>query len=1580
MHHPALCLTLVLHHLPSICLAVPDTLASPPPSPRLAAPPQTRDSLSRDDASSSPFHSFFSRHGRRYPRGDERDLSRRSNHGRRSRLKQRRALQTAAFEPESSRESSARPVSCNLPLGDFEWPAYSCKQDLPCRWPVTPPLRAGAGTFPSPGRSLRRTRKKRGAIPCFSSLQPRQKRRREGLRHSRPPFLSTSLLNVSIAASVGLCGRSRRRSGGRDARRHLHTSRQRRTGRLERYWGEGKTLRKSWQKEGPKNSGVPFSLYRAEPAKKSFSASSSRTEHVHAPFVPALLRDEKCSAAGKPTETCNEREKLSCHDTHPAPTLWGAIMLDEPRQVSFVEGCRCETCVVSADQIGPDICENRDRSSRLANVKEKRDSHILQALSTKAVLTGEWEERQVCAAGSAEQASRWRSRLGGDEKDDAKAEGERNAGRVLSASRSVPPRDKDTRRGGAVQVQRTEATVLKESSFWLCNAPPLAVDRSEEASVLFLKDDNVRGLAVQSSRGFPTAFEMCTSAVDGIGSLPGPSPLSPASSAPAPFFSWAAVLSALALSPFVLWRGGAWLVSSGKASKPPFLCMGFAALDVVLLSLSLASPPLGFLGSRESQATALRCPPFLLAEASEVHAPPVPAPSVIVENVTVSQPFFASLHQLWSHWSGPSTCVSSPYSLSCGGETERGLASEAKCAGESERRARRKTFRDSETLEGPRGRPNASVQSLQLPLTSDNLIALAVLFILCGLGCVYLIQLSVGLSRCCKCKACKGEYVLQYKLGSGGYGTVWVVRRQGGAFRGESSLAVLKKIQVEDITEADSYQQEARRLANLTHKYIVGYETDFIHREQAFGSVEAKIFFMIVMEFCPNGDVKQVIDRSYRSLTEKRIRHWFFQLVQAVHYLHERNVIHRDIKSQNVFLSRDGSVRLGDFGLSRATAPPRPVLGRAGLPKPHACPFSPLSLADLSRANLRRGVSSRDRCGSSVSPRDMRGSVERGDGPGLKSERDTSCRAASVDADEETLPSPSLNGRKKRERGERHGRRRTRSLTQASAFPVPVDGPATANGEEERGEQALGAVEPWRQGEGRRRREREQNGLRWRGEPGETTEEQAEERRRRRSRSGDVAPWRRGEARVAEAAEATKAPGRQSVPGPAASGVEKVERAGSASSRGLNDFRITLREAVKTRGVLGGVYVQLKHWLQRLVRAWAGFLSRAVDRLCDVLFDTDHASFSETLTRRLAPSFRRFLQSSRTSQARTPQVFPVSVPATDSVRRGPTPLSRFFSETERDAGEEPARKGRLAFCLDPSFRRQRDTCGCSATAMSQAGTDCYMAPEILLDQKYGKSADLWSLGCVLLELCSGIFMWELESPLALLVLDAENARHFLHEFIDNHVPHHVIGNGTRNLLKMLLQPDPSERPSTAFLLRQRYFRRGYRVCSVPLSGSSTAESAHARKALSSALEEPEHERRKKIGGKAHGGQPKADGENGKKIRQLTGKTQDASDSETRLLRTSDETSVSGRESRKSSFFSLFVFGESLSHLARLFMRSTSTSCPSSTESAGETVHSGGEGGSPAVDLSFVDPCSWDVVYRRKSGKALAEEGAVGEDA
>ena len=55
---------------------------------------------------------------------------------------------------------------------------------------------------------------------------------------------------------------------------------------------------------------------------------------------------------------------------------------------------------------------------------------------------------------------------------------------------------------------------------------------------------------------------------------------------------------------------------------------------------------------------------------------------------------------------------------------------------------------------------------------------------------------------------------------------------------------------------------------------------------------------------------------------EKQVVTWLMQLALALQYIHERNIIHRDLKTQNIFLMGDDSLKLGDFGVSRVLDSP----------------------------------------------------------------------------------------------------------------------------------------------------------------------------------------------------------------------------------------------------------------------------------------------------------------------------------------------------------------------------------------------------------------------------------------------------------------------------------------------------------------------------------------------------------------------------------------------------------------------------------------------------------------------------------
>ena len=99
-------------------------------------------------------------------------------------------------------------------------------------------------------------------------------------------------------------------------------------------------------------------------------------------------------------------------------------------------------------------------------------------------------------------------------------------------------------------------------------------------------------------------------------------------------------------------------------------------------------------------------------------------------------------------------------------------------------------------------------------------------------------------------------------------------------------------------------------LKNLAHPNIVAYK----------GSLVDKGILIIIMEFCDVGDLAFHIKKKRAKsvfFTETEIMNWFVQLCLSLEYIHGRKVLHRDIKSSNVFLTRNNTIKLGDFGISK---------------------------------------------------------------------------------------------------------------------------------------------------------------------------------------------------------------------------------------------------------------------------------------------------------------------------------------------------------------------------------------------------------------------------------------------------------------------------------------------------------------------------------------------------------------------------------------------------------------------------------------------------------------------------------------
>ena len=72
------------------------------------------------------------------------------------------------------------------------------------------------------------------------------------------------------------------------------------------------------------------------------------------------------------------------------------------------------------------------------------------------------------------------------------------------------------------------------------------------------------------------------------------------------------------------------------------------------------------------------------------------------------------------------------------------------------------------------------------------------------------------------------------------------------------------------------------------------------------------------MEYCPNGDLTQRIESlsaEKKTMKESEVMSHFLDIAEAIRYIHSRDIIHRDLKSPNIFLAGDNSAKLGDFGL-----------------------------------------------------------------------------------------------------------------------------------------------------------------------------------------------------------------------------------------------------------------------------------------------------------------------------------------------------------------------------------------------------------------------------------------------------------------------------------------------------------------------------------------------------------------------------------------------------------------------------------------------------------------------------------------
>ena len=151
------------------------------------------------------------------------------------------------------------------------------------------------------------------------------------------------------------------------------------------------------------------------------------------------------------------------------------------------------------------------------------------------------------------------------------------------------------------------------------------------------------------------------------------------------------------------------------------------------------------------------------------------------------------------------------------------------------------------------------------------------------------------------------KYKVLKLIGKGNYGKAFLVKNLE-----DENLYVNKVIDMSHFSkdQLENALHEVEILKSLQHPNIIRCIDFFVEKN----------LLCLVTEFADLGDLSKIIKYQVLSgyfFSEEIILNWFVQLCFAIKYIHSKNILHRDLKLSNIFLTSKGNIKLGDFGIAK---------------------------------------------------------------------------------------------------------------------------------------------------------------------------------------------------------------------------------------------------------------------------------------------------------------------------------------------------------------------------------------------------------------------------------------------------------------------------------------------------------------------------------------------------------------------------------------------------------------------------------------------------------------------------------------